>query len=450
MRVAIETLGCSKNTVDSEYMAGYLVDAGYEITDYPEEADHIIVNTCSFILDAKVQSIDLIVEMADLVSEDPSKSLIVAGCLAERYAEDLRLEIPEVSAFVGTANYDLIVKVLREIEANSKLYNFTGDKNRLFEPKTDRFLTGARHYAYLKISEGCNNACAFCIIPKLKGRYRSRTVDSLIKEAEMLAKNGVKELILIAQDTSRYGIDFKIDGARRDEPPCSGLINLLGRLEKIEGIEWIRIHYLYPDIVEDNFVDYIASSKKVLPYFDIPLQHISDNVLKRMRRNTDKVSIKKLISKIRKSIPHACIRTTLIAGFPGETEEDFEELCEFISEYKLDRVGVFQYSSEEDTLAATLDGQVSEDDKALRQGRLMELQMLVSEERQSARIGKIEKVIIDYFDGEYYVGRTFADAPDIDGISYIAAEEGSLREGDIVEVRVVGVVDIHDVVVEVR
>lgn len=447
MRVAIETLGCSKNTVDSEFMAGYLKNSGYEITDLVEEADFIIINTCSFILDAKIQSVDLVVEMAGIIADFPEKKLIVAGCLAERYVKELKEEIPEISAFIGTANYDMIVEILKKLEKSNKTEDYTGNKNKIFEPTADRLLSGASHYAYLKISEGCNNYCAFCVIPKLKGKYRSRRINSLISETKYLAKNGVKELIIIAQDISRYGMDFDSFREKRKNDPCYGLIYLLKELEKIKEIKWIRLHYLYPDIVGESLIKYIASSKKILPYFDIPLQHISDNILEKMRRHTDKNHIKNLIYTIRKNIPNACIRTTFIVGFPGETEEDFEELCDFVKEFKLDRVGVFQYSDEEDTHSSTLGGKVSEDEKALRQGELMEIQLKVSKERMKNRIGKVEKVIVDYFDGDKYIARTFADSPDIDGISYILAEEGELSEGDIIDVSVIDS-DSYDVICE--
>lgn len=443
---AIETLGCSKNTVDSEYMAAYLVESGFEITDSPAKADYILINTCSFIMDAKLQSIDLVVEMAELKTEYPEKRLLVTGCLAERYAKDLALEIPEIDAFVGTSNYDRILEVIGEIEGKKKEHyralsiDMTGDINRVFLPTVQRLCPKDQHYAYLKISEGCNNSCAFCIIPKLKGRYRSRHVESLIEEATLLAKNGAKELIVIAQDISRYGVDLE-SGALKGS---SALIGLLTKLEDVDGIEWIRLHYMYPDIVGDELIDYIAKSKKVLPYFDIPLQHVSNSVLKRMRRSTNKEKILSLIGGIRRKLPNATIRSTFIVGFPGETEEDYEELYNFLSEYKLDRVGVFEYSDEEGTSSYLLDDKVSEDEKALRHGRLMDLLEQNAYERQLSRIGNVESVIVDGFDGEKYLCRSKGDSPDIDGNVFLVGEAGVYSEGEIIELKILDA-ETHDV-----
>ncbi len=436
IKVAIESLGCAKNTVDSEVMAGAILYSGCEIIDYPAEADFIVINTCSFILDAKMESIELACEMASLKEEYPEKKLIIAGCLAERYPSELREEIPEIDALIGTAHYDRITEAMANIILGLGFQDFTGDLNRIYIPTVDRYLSTPEHYSFLKISEGCNNACAFCIIPSLKGKYKSLSIDDLVKESKYLAKCGTKELIVIAQDTSRYGIDM---------PSDVNLVNLLKALETVDGIEWIRLHYMYPDVIKDDLIDYIAQSKKVLPYFDIPLQHISDNVLKRMRRNTSQADIKRLIVKIREAMPEATIRSTLIAGFPGETEEDFDELFDFISEYKLDRVGVFAYSDEEGTHSATLDGKVGEDEKEYRKAELMFLQEKISLEKQKSRLGKVERVIIDGFDGEYYVARSFRDSPDVDGVNYIYNEEGlHLKQGDFINVELVRV-DAHDV-----
>lgn len=429
LKVAIESLGCAKNTVDSEVMAGALLHAGWHLTEYPEEADFIIINTCAFILDAKMESVDLLCEMAALKEEHPNKKLIAAGCLAERYAKELKEEIPELDALIGTANYDRIVEAIANLLAGGGVQDFTGNLNRVYLPSTDRYLSTPEHYSFLKISEGCNNSCAFCIIPKLKGNYKSRRIDDLLQEAKYLAGMGTKELILIAQDVSRYGIDLE---------EKIGLLQLLKRLEELEGIEWIRLHYMYPDLLKEDLIDYIAKSDKVLPYFDIPLQHISDSVLKRMRRTTDKKTILHLIKTIREKIPHAVIRSTLIAGFPGETEEDFEELMSFVEEYRLDRLGVFAYSDEEGTISSLLDDKVSEDLKELRRAELMSLQERISREKQGDRVGRIERVIIDDFDGEYYIGRSFRDSPDVDGLNYIADDgKKAWKAGDFVDVRVV-------------
>ncbi len=428
LKVAIESLGCAKNTVDSEVMAGVIVGLGMEIVERPAEADFIIINTCSFILDAKLESVELTCEMAELKNFYPEKKLIMTGCLAERYPKELKEEIPELDALVGTANYDRIDEVLTNLYLGLGFQDFTGNLNRIYLPKANRYLSTASHYSYLKISEGCNNACAFCIIPSLKGRYRSMPIENIINESIYLAQSGTRELIVIAQDTSRYGIDLY------GKP---SLIKLLKELEKIEGIEWIRLHYMYPDIVKDDLIDYIAGSNKVLPYFDIPLQHISDNVLKRMRRNTSKDDITSLLDKIRSKIPHASIRSTLIAGFPGESDEDFYQLLDFLEEYKLDKVGVFTYSDEEGTHSAKLDKKLSEDIKEYRKAELMYLQENISMTKQRERIGKIERVLIDGFDGEYYVGRTYRDSPEVDGLNFIYPSKNvDIKIGNFFDVKV--------------
>ncbi len=429
VKVAIESLGCAKNTVDSEVMAGAVLHSACELTDSPHEADFIIINTCSFILDAKLESVELACEMAALKNEYPEKKLILAGCLAERYPTELRKEIPELDALIGTANYDRITEAMSNIILGMGFQDFTGNLNRVYIPTVDRYLSTPEHYSFLKVSEGCNNACAFCIIPSLKGKYKSLSIEDLVKETRYLAKKGTKELILIAQDTSRYGIDKEKD---------VNLLNLLKALEEVNGIEWIRLHYMYPDVIEDDLIDYMAQDNKVLPYFDIPLQHISDRVLKRMRRNTSKADIIALIDKIRRAMPEAIIRSTLIAGFPGESEEDFDELMDFISEYKLDRVGVFAYSDEENTHSASLGGKLSEDIKEFRRAELMCLQEEISLQKQRDRIGKVERVIVDGFDGEYYLARSFRDSPDVDGLNYIIPPEDTLlHQGDFLNVRVI-------------
>ncbi len=428
LKVAIESLGCAKNTVDSEVMAGAILYSGCEMVDYPAMADFIIINTCSFILDAKLESIELACEMAALKAEYPDKKLLLAGCLAERYPSELRAEIPELDALIGTANYDRVAEAMANLVLGAGFQDFTGNLNRVYIPTVNRYLSTPQHYSFLKISEGCNNACAFCIIPSLKGKYKSLSIADLYKETKYLAKSGTKELIVIAQDTSRYGIDM---------PKEVNLISLLKELEKVDGIEWIRLHYMYPDVIKDDLIDYIANSSKVLPYFDMPLQHISDKILKRMRRNTSQADIKRLIKKIRQAMPEAVIRSTLIAGFPGEDEDDFAELMDFIAEYKLDRVGVFAYSDEEDTHSATLDGKLSEDVKELRRAELMSLQAEISAQKQATRLDKIERVIIDGFNGDYYVARSFRDSPDVDGVNYIYNEAGlQLKQGDFVDVKV--------------
>lgn len=437
-KIAMLTLGCSKNTVDSEYMAGYLEAEGYELIEEVYDADAVIVNTCSFIMDAKIESIDAITEIAEFKSERPELKLIVAGCLGERYAKELKEEIPELDAVIGTSNYAKIVELIRALEGGEEGLCLIGNLGSPFQPAHSRKLSPKAHYAYMKIAEGCNNACAFCIIPKLKGRYVSRELKSLVKEAEYLAKNGVKELILIAQDTSRYGEDLK--------QPLK-LKNLLEELVKVKGVEWIRLHYLYPDIVGEELLDFMVLNPKVLPYFDIPLQHISDHMLKKMRRTTSKAKILKLLDMIRTKLPNAVIRSTFIVGFPGETEEDFEELMAFFEMAKLDRVGVFPYSDEEGTASYRMHYKLPEEVKILRQGEAMELLEKIALARQKARIGKVEKVLVDAEDEDYYIARSYGDSPGVDGLCYITKRNQSIEIGDFVNVRVVNS-DTHDVYAE--
>lgn len=438
--IAIYTLGCSKNTVDSEYMAGYLEAEGYTIIEDTYSADAVIVNTCSFILDAKMESIDAITDLAEFKLSKPDLKIIVAGCLGERYAKELMDEVPEIDAIIGTAKYSDIVKLIKKLEARDDRAVLTGGLGAKFKPVHNRKISEKNHYAYMKIAEGCNNACAFCIIPKLKGPYVSRDVNSLVKEAKYLAKNGVKELILIAQDTSRYGYDFK-DG--------TSLVNLLEKLCRIKDIVWIRMHYLYPDIVDETLLDFIAANPKVLPYFDIPLQHVSDRMLKKMKRTTSKAKILKLITMIRDKLPSSVIRSTFIVGFPGETEDDFAELMDFLKTFELDRVGVFKYSDEEGTSSYRMHGKVGEEEKVLRQGEAMELLEKLAIKRQSSRLSKIERVIVDEEYEDYYAARSYGDAPDVDGLCFIEKNAANdLEAGSFIDVRIVRA-DAHDVYGEV-
>ncbi len=435
MRVYIKTLGCDKNTVDSEYMLGLLRLRGHTFTDNPYDSDVIVVNTCSFILDAKLESIDCITEYAAIKVDRPDLILIVVGCLSERYPDELLDELPEIDAVMGASNFMDVAKVIDDVVASKERLNLTGDIDRVFEAEVDRVLTTPKHFAYLKIAEGCDNRCSYCIIPKLKGKFRSRKLDVLVKEARVLAKSGVKELILIAQDVSRYGLDFD-DG--------TDLSKFLIELDKIEELEWIRLHYLYPDIIDEHLLYTIQKSKRVIPYFDLPFQHISDRVLKRMNRNIDAKSIKDLVVKIRNIVDNAVIRTTFIVGFPSETEEDFAELLDFVTEYKLDRVGVFKFSSEEGTPSYKMPDKVSEEVMEHRYLSIMLTQEEISESLQQKRLGSIERVIVEELEGDFYIARSYRDAPDIDGICFIRADMdltiGAYYNVEIIETSIYDVV----------
>ncbi len=414
MKAFVKTLGCDKNTVDSEFMLGILREHKLDICYHPLEADVIIVNTCSFILDAKLESIDSITEYALIKKEKPDVILIVVGCLSQRYPDELLEEVPEIDAVLGASNFMDIYRVIDNLKTTNDAKNYTGDVNRGFEPETTRVLTTPAHYSYLKISEGCDNRCSYCIIPKLRGKYRSRKLDSIVKEAEFLAKSGVKELMIIAQDVSRYGLDFE-DG--------TNLSTLLRELDKIDGLQWIRLHYLYPDIIDDELLYTIQNSKKVLHYFDMPFQHISDNVLKRMNRNISSEEIKRLITRIRTIVDHPVIRTTFIVGFPGETDDDYNELLNFINEYRLERVGVFKFSREEGTPSYNMKNQVSDETKEYRFINLLLAQEDISYEQQLDKVGSIQRVIIDDVEEGRYIARTYRDAPDIDGLCFVESDE---------------------------
>lgn len=426
-KVAICSLGCPKNLVDTENMLGVLSDAGHEIVSVPDEAEVIIVNTCGFIGDAKEESINTILDMAEYKTKGKCEFLIMAGCLAERYHSEIKKELPEVDAVIGTGDYYKIADVLSEIDSKKDICLY-GNADEPVPDKMPRILSGYAHSAYLKISEGCDNKCTYCIIPRLRGKYRSRPVEDIIDEARSLAQNGVRELILIAQDTTRYGIDiygeFSLD-------------KLLVELEKTDGIEWIRLHYCYPEAITDSLLEVMAKSRKICHYLDMPIQHINDCVLKRMGRKSSGAQIKELIEKIRSVMPDITIRTSLITSFPGETEEQFEELLEFLAEYKLDRVGVFAYSKEEDTPAFNLDGQIDEEIKQKRRDKAMEVCQLISSEKNKAKVGKTLKVIADGFDEEtmLYVGRSQGDSIDIDSVVYFGAER-EIKPGEILEVEI--------------
>lgn len=427
-KVYFETLGCSKNQVDTEVMIGIMNENNYYFTTDVEEADIIVVNTCGFIESAKVESINTILDLLQYKSEGNCKSFIVTGCMAERYSEELVKELPEVDAFIGTTKFDEILPIVDKIFENEKGIVNTGDIDKNFDENLPRYLLTPDHFAYLKIAEGCDNFCTYCIIPKLRGKFRSRKMEDIVAEAKKLAEKGVKELIIIAQDTTRYGLDIYGDYK---------LADLLRELNDIDGIKWIRLQYCYPDVIDDRLIDAIANCDKVVKYLDIPIQHGSNSVLKRMNRRTTKEHIRETIEKLRERVPNIVIRTTLIVGFPGETEEEFNELHEFIGEMKFDKLGAFTYSLEEDTAAALLPNQIDEDVKVSRHAMILETQMLISQKKLEAFIGtEVEAVVEEEVPEEnVYIGRTSYDAPEVDGIVYIHTDE-ELTIGDFVKVKI--------------
>jgi ribosomal protein S12 methylthiotransferase len=416
----IVTLGCSKNTVDSEFISKKLKSNNLIYTDNLYDADIAIVNSCTFIEDAKEESIDAVFDIVNLKKQGIIDYIILTGCLSQRYEKELEKEIPEIDLFLGTTSFKDIDKHIFSLTKNHVTSPFI---DKAIEEKRDYIET--THVGYMKISEGCNNNCTYCIIPKIKGNYRSRTIESLVDEAKEMSDNGVKELILIAQDTSLYGTDLYGD---------KKLHILLKEISKIEGIEWIRIHYMYPEGIYNELINEIKINEKVLNYFDIPLQHVSNKVLKRMNRKTSKENIEKLIKKIRREIDEAVIRTTFIVGFPGETEEDFNELKNFVENYKLERLGVFPYSKEENTPAYNLDCHLRKDVKNTRRDIILKSQKNISEDFCRSLIGKNFDVIVDDFvDEETFIGRTYMDSPEIDGAVYINSKE-DIQIGEIVKV----------------
>lgn len=427
MKLLFISLGCDKNLVDSEMMMGLLHDRGYEFTDNEEEADIIVINTCGFINDAKEESINTILEMAKY-KENNLKALIVAGCLVERYKNEILQELPEIDAIVGTTAFDKICDVVDDVLADKK-HNELESINKMCRPDVKRIITTGGYYSYLKIAEGCDKHCTYCSIPMIRGAYRSVPMDELVKEAEYLADNGVKELIIVAQEITVYGKDLY--GEKK-------LPELLHRLCKIPGIQWIRLLYCYPEEITDELIETIRTEKKICHYIDMPIQHASDKILKAMGRRTNNAELKNIISKLRKEIPDICLRTTLITGFPGETEEDHQILLDFIDEMEFDRLGVFTYSPEEDTKAASLDNQVDEEVKLCRKDEIMELQQEISMDKSERLVGKEIEVIIEgkASDEDVYVGRSYMDAPSVDGYVFINSEE-ELMSGDFAKVRIV-------------
>ena len=430
MKVAFISLGCAKNLVNTEQMMALCRKAGHTVTGDPEGADVAVLNTCGFIESAKSEAIANILELAQLKDEGKLKKLLVAGCLTQRYPDDIRVELPEVDGMLGTGSYTDVVTAVEELMAGEKAEHF-GNIHKTYEDG-ERIVTTPPYTAYLKIAEGCSNGCSFCIIPKLRGKYRSRSVESLMEEARGLAESGVQELIVIAQDITRYGEDLG-DGTT--------LSTLLKKLCKLP-FHWIRLHYLYPEAVSDELIETIASNKKILHYLDIPLQHANDGILKAMRRRNTKQDVIDLFDKLRRAMPDVVIRTSLICGLPGEGEEEFEELCEFLAEQKIQRAGVFQYSPEEGTLAAEMDNQVDPEVAERRVELVVDLQSRIMDEFNESRLGGVEEVLCEGFDSleGCYVGRTYADSVEIDGrVLFTAA--GLIPAGTFVNVRITGVAD---------
>ncbi len=424
LKIALESLGCSKNLMDAEIMTGILKEKGYEFVEEFAEANIIIVNTCGFIRDAKQESIDTIVELSQLKEFGKLKYLIVTGCLAQRYADELLEEIPEIDAIVGTGNFMNISEIIDRLESEKNVTEI-GNIEFAFDETLPRYVSTPEHMAYLKIGEGCSNHCTYCIIPKLRGKYRSRKIEDIVEEAKTLAAEGVKELVVIAQDTTRYGEDLYGEAK---------LAELLEELAGIEGIKWIRIMYSYPESITEKLIDVIAAHDNICSYFDMPIQHASNRVLKRMNRRTSKEDIRNKVEMIRSKIPDAVIRTTVIVGFPGETEEDLEELIEFMKEIKFDRLGAFAYSREEDTPADRMDGHMDEEIKEERRERVMMVQQAISEEINQKREDKVFEVLIEEEAEEgVYVGRTQGDAEEIDSVVYVNSDE-ELEIGSFVNV----------------
>jgi ribosomal protein S12 methylthiotransferase len=427
-KVNLVSLGCPKNLVDAEVMLGYLAREGYEVTTDEREADIIIVNTCSFIKEAKQESVDTILDLADRKHDGRCRLLIVTGCLPQRYQEELMKELPEVDIFVGTGDYPRIVEIIAEQRRAGGQIRYTGDPNFLYNGDLPRLKSSPYYTAYLKIAEGCSNCCSYCVIPALRGAFRSRPIDKLLREARELVAGGVKEINLIAQDITAFGRDLA-DG--------ESLEALIDELSKLEGLRWIRLLYAYPDGIRDSLIRILRDDEKVCKYLDIPLQHISDPVLKRMNRRNSEAESRQLITTLRREIPGIALRSSLIVGFPGETEDDFRKLLHFVEETQFDHLGVFCYSREEGTPAAVMPDQVSERVKRERYKKLMRAQARLSFKRNRRLIDTLEQVIIEGYSEESDLllkGRSSRQAPDIDGQVYITA--GTANVGDIVTLRI--------------
>lgn len=432
MKILFISLGCDKNLVDTEVMLGMLASRGYEMTNDEQEADIIVINTCCFIHDAKEESIQNILEMAEYKKNGSAKALIVTGCMAERYRQEILDEIPEVDEVLGTTAYDRILDAVDAALAGQHEV-MTADLDALPLPETKRLVTTGGHFAYLKIAEGCDKHCTYCIIPKIRGNFRSVPMERLLKEAQDLAEQGVKELILVAQETTLYGKDLYGE---------KSLPKLLSELCKISGIRWIRILYCYPEEITDELIQVMKEEPKICHYLDLPIQHANDTILKRMGRRTSKQELIDIVQKLRKEIPDICLRTTLITGFPGETQEQHEEVMEFIDTLEFDRLGAFTYSPEEDTPAATFEDQIDEEVKEDRQADIMELQQEIAFDKAEDMIGREVLVMIEgkVADENAYVGRTYRDAPNVDGLIFINTDV-ELISGDFAKVKVTGALD---------
>lgn len=430
-KIGMVSLGCAKNQVNSEQMLYQLHTGGYEITTNVENTDAVIVNTCGFIESAKSEAIAEILELAALKDEGKIGKIIVTGCLAQRYADELRTELPEVDAVVGCGSYHEIVDVVEETLAGGNPVAM-GDINAEL-PEISRVLTTPEYYAYLKIAEGCDNRCSYCVIPSLRGKYRSRRMEEIVQEAKDLAQMGVKELIVVAQDTSRYGLDLY--GERK-------LAELLGQLCAIGGIRWVRVHYMYPDEISDELIDVLATEEKIVKYLDIPIQHANDKILKAMNRRGNKDVLESLFTKLRQRIPGLVLRTSLICGLPGEGEEEFEELCDFLRKHRLERVGVFAFSPEEGTPAAEMEPGCDSEEAMRRVDIITDIQSRIMDDYNDARMDTVMEVICEGFDryAECYFGRTYADSPDVDGKVFFTSGV-KLYEGQFVNVLITDTLD---------
>lgn len=430
MKILFVSLGCDKNLVDTENMLGILKNKGFEFTDDEWEADIIAINTCCFIGDAKQESINTILEMAEHKKDARCKVLVVAGCLAHRYQDEIIKEIPEVDAFFGTSSYDKIADMINSVLEEKGISNFVEDANRMPMVEADRIVTTPGYYEYLKIAEGCDKHCTYCVIPKVRGSFRSFPIEYLVNQTKKLVEGGVKEIILVAQETTLYGVDLY---GKKSLP------KLLHNLGLIEGLEWIRILYCYPEEINDELIEAIKNEPKVCHYLDMPIQHASDNILKRMGRRTSKQELTDIVAKLRREIPDIALRTTLITGFPGETDVDHEEVMQFIDECEFDRLGVFTYSREEDTVAAQMPDQIDEEIKEKYRDELMQLQQEISADRSAAMIGRIVRVMIEGFipEDNTYVGRSYKDAPNVDGLVFVECDR-ELMSGDFIDVKITG------------
>ncbi len=426
IKVGMVSLGCNKNQVDSEIMLSLIKKAGYELETDAGLCDVVIINTCGFINDAKRESIENILEFCTLKNEGRIKKVVVTGCLAERYKEEIEKEIPEADVILGIGSEKDIVSAITRSLNGEKVVEFDDKKNLLLTG--DRIISNLPFYAYLKISDGCNNCCTYCAIPKIRGKMQSRTMEDIVSEAQKLAQNGVRELVIVAQDTTRYGEDLYGEGK---------LPELLNKLCALDGIKWIRLLYCYPERITDELIETVKNQEKIVKYFDIPIQHVSDDVLKRMNRKSSESSIKQLMKKLRQEIPGVVIRTTVIAGFPGETKKDFAKLCEFVKDTRFERLGCFAYSAEEGTPAAEFDGQLDEEVKSHRAEVIMDQQYLSAERFNKKMVGKTIEVVVEGFDkyATCYFGRSYADAPDIDPKVFFSSKKG-LSTGDFVMVHI--------------